>query len=207
MKIRNIIFIHIPRTSGTNFERCLGFEGHDKEPRCGSKNYGANYKELMGWDKKTKTMLQHLTYKQMLERKYIDEDNDLIKISIVRNPYDRIISLYKYFGGKKKWESFEKFLNYIEEQGRNYYFYKPQFKYLEGCDFNLIKFESFQQDLEAINKKLDLDIKCDFDTKRHEGRDNSSYLTKENLVKINEIYKKDFINYGYDFIHTSSKTP
>jgi len=205
MRLNNILYIHIPRTGGTTFEKTLGFKGHDCRPACGNVAYGANYNEIMGWDKKTKIMLQHATYQQLINNKFIADDNDYIKISIVRDPYNRAISLYNYFGGSKAHKSFENFLNKLASLNNIGYFYMPQWKYLDGGIFNIIKFENFAQDLENINNKYNLDIKCTFDSSRHEKRGVSDLLTQENMDLINKIYRKDFEIYGYDLRHEASK--
>jgi len=197
MKTKNILFVHIPRTAGTHLEKCLGFTGHDNPPRCGSRKYGANYEEIMGWDSKTKIMLQHATYKQMIQHGFVSEEQRLIKISIVRNPYPRAVSLYHYFGGKNKHGSFGNFLSNLEGGGAKGYFYMPQHKYLEGGEFNLIRFENFKQDIESINEKFNLNIQCDFDNSRHDNSKVSEFLTEQNIEKINNLYRKDFEVFDY----------
>lgn len=197
MKTKNILFVHIPRTAGTHFEiKGLGFSGHGKG-KCGTVKYGANYEEIMGWDRKTKLMLQHATYSEMIKHNFIEKDNNLIKISIVRNPYPRAVSLYNYFGGQNKHDSFENFLIKLEGGRIKGYFYMPQYKYLEGGEFNLIKFENFEQDIELINKKFNLNIKCNFNSGRHDKDKVSKFLTKQNVEKINNLYCKDFEAFDY----------
>ena len=107
MRLNNILYVHIPRTGGTHFERLLGFKDHHLWPNGpGSKVYGFDPETIMGWHKELKMMSQHATYEQMIKHNFIKNPNNHIKVSIVRNPYPRTVSLYKYFGGRSKWGSF-----------------------------------------------------------------------------------------------------
>jgi len=202
MKSGNILYIHIPRTAGTHFEKALGFKGHDSPPRCGSIAYGANYEQAMGWDKKSRIMLQHATYRELIQHRFTSKDDDLIKITIVRNPYHRIISLYKYFGGHKKWQNFENFLSNLETGGINGYFYMPQWKYIDGGEgFNIIKFENFLADLEVINKKFNVNINASFREKEQGGKSKKAFKeffeSQELIDRVNDLYLKDFETFGY----------
>ena len=203
MKSGNILYIHIPRTAGTHFEKALGFKGHDTPPRCGSVAYGANYEEIMGWDKKTRIMLQHITYEQLVKHNFISVDNDLIKCTIVRNPYHRIVSLYKYFGGENKWNNFDNFLNHLESGGINGYFYMPQWKYLQSTEFNIIKFENFLPDVQAFKKKYNLRFRITFDSEKHTKYKitfNKYYKTIDTIQRVNKLYRKDFGLYNYKLL-------
>jgi len=67
---KKIIFIHIPRTGGTSVEKYF------------------NFKPSVDWKIKT---AQHLTLKEYGDHYELD---DYFKFSIVRNPWDRLISWY-----------------------------------------------------------------------------------------------------------------
>jgi hypothetical protein len=201
MKIRNLLFIHIPRTAGTHFEKALGFKGHDTPPRCGSIAYGADYENVMGWDKKTKLMLQHATYEQLIKHKFIVPDDNLIKFTVIRNPRHRVASLFKYFGGEAKWKNFENFLSHLEDGGINGYFYMPQWKYIQGAEFNTIKFENFLPDVEMFKKKYDLKFNITFksglQSKKSQRTLNEYYSMRGTAERVNKLYKKDFELFGY----------
>ena len=196
MKTANLLYIHVPRTAGTHLEKALGFKGHDVAPRCGSVAYGANYEELMGWDKKTKMMLQHATYSQLISHNFISADNDLIKLVTVRNPYHRVISLFKYFGGERKWISFENFLTHLETGGIDGYFYMPQWKYIKGAEFDIIKFENFLLDVETLKKKHNLKLNVTFRTKEQAEKSEKTcrkYYTHEEIgCRVTKLYEQDF---------------
>ena len=208
MKKDGILFVHIPRTGGTHFENLLGFEGHDCTPRCGSKAYGANHKEIMGWDKDLKMMITHATYEEMLKHNLVSLDERLINVSIVRNPYHRTVSLFKYFGGRKKWGSFKGFLKALRKDlSLTKYFYLPQYKYLTHENKiaieNLIKFEEYESDTEKFKSKYNLKFNITFDnemqTRKSEANFKEFYGDKDSLNEVEEIYKKDFELFGYSY--------
>ena len=201
MKINNILFLHSPRTGGTNFEKILGFRGHSEIPRCGTIEYGQNLKYLMGGG------LTHSSYNQLIKRKLIPEENDLIKVSILRNPYFRVISLYRYFGGAKKWGSFKKFLLKLKNGLINSYFYRPQFEYIKhegGVVLNdCIRFSSYTEDMKVFSEKYNLNLKINFDKEKQTKKSIQNCLefytgnNNENAKMVEELYREDFENLNY----------
>lgn len=86
---KNVLFIHIPKTGGTSVEHYL------------SEKYSLplNHKNLYGIIQNNEyininSSLQHLSFKEIIKnKKYFNLDLKNLKIfTIVRNPYDRIIS-------------------------------------------------------------------------------------------------------------------
>ena len=205
MKLNGILFVHIPRTAGTHFEKLLGFKGHNHPPRCGSIAYGANRKEIMGWDKNLKMMITHATYEEMVEHNLVSLNEKLISVSIIRSPYDRAVSLFKYFGGDSKWGSFRAFLDLLKNGMSKDYFYKPQHLFLtykgETVIDNLIKFENFKEDMEKFKAKYDLSFEVAFDAEKQIRRSKINfkefYDEKKHLDTVEEIYQKDFELFGY----------
>ena len=201
MKIKNILFLHSPRTGGTNFEKILGFKGHEGVARCGTTKYGQDLKHLMGGG------LTHSSYEELIEKKLIPEKNNLIKVSILRNPFFRVLSLYRYGGlingGAKKWGSFEEFLLKLKEGLISHYFYRPQFEYIkhkEGVALDdYIRFSNYSEDMKAFSDKYDLNLEIKFSAKmQHENTIKNChefYSKKRSNVKlVQELYKEDFEN-------------
>lgn len=209
MKLRNILFIHIPRTGGTHFEKLLGFKGHDTPPRCGSKDYPVNHKEVMGWDRDLGLMLQHATYLEVVKHKLYDPSKEKLKtVSIVRDPYQRTVSLFKYFGGDKKWGSFRDFLKLLSSDLYAKYFYYPQQKYLfyngELSVSNLIRFENYTEDAQKFSDENNLNLKISFNSEmqkqKREKNLKTFYQNSEHVDMVNRIYARDFESLGYSFL-------
>jgi hypothetical protein len=87
----NCVFVHIPKTGGTSIEKALGLFGEwqkeDKKKLFGliqsvnliEKNYLSNF-------------LQHLSLQEIIQQQPIVKD--YYTFSFVRNPWDRMVSIY-----------------------------------------------------------------------------------------------------------------
>lgn len=75
----------------------------------------ADYDHLWGFDVDTGLVLQHLTVDQMVDRFRVPPTAFSSKISfcVVRNPYDRVLTAYAYFGGDGAWRSVERYLEFV----------------------------------------------------------------------------------------------
>ena len=89
----NVLFIHIPKTGGSSIEEYLSYKYKIKLDNSSLYLFTQD-KRLLNENMKINSSLQHLTYNQIVEnRKVLNIHFDNIKIiTIVRNPYERIIS-------------------------------------------------------------------------------------------------------------------
>ena len=206
MRLGKTLFIHIPRTGGTHFERLLGFKGHGENPPCGHAKYPTNRDKIMGWDRNLGIMLQHTTYSDLLKHKLYDPEEDLATVSIIRSPYERTVSLYNYYGGSGKWRTFESFLQLLNNDFYARYFYYPQYKFLyhdgELKVDNLIRFDNYKQDAEKFSDENNLNLKVTFDSDKHERRRENLfreyYNNKSNIEAVERVYSRDFEVFNFD---------
>lgn len=188
-----LCFIHIPKTAGSSVEKMLGWSGE---------------KHLIGKiNPKYNVCPQHLYWQELQQE--VPEVVDYIKFSIVRNPYDRLVSEYHYAKQMKcrphhfvKNLNFESFVDEIlkmPESDRQYIFdrhLEPQSNFLEGCEnIKLFQFENLQECfffLRQINPLI---------ADKHENkskRENwQKYYSEEAKTKVCEFYKVDFEKFGY----------
>jgi hypothetical protein len=219
MKFNNdsIIFIHIPRTAGSYIESAL----------CKKYNYKIKWpipdKEklfgLLEFNKNHFFTLQHLTINEMIKYSFITKniENQYI-FTIVRHPYDRILSIYNnwFF----QYNSLDFFLDTLkdlkiedyshngiitERDDFNYknmthkiediqYFVIPQYYYIMNNDnynVNIIKYE----EMESLNEILELELH--FTPLNNLGSDITNGLTDSQKDKIYNIYKIDFEQFNY----------
>ena len=89
-----LLFIHIPKTGGEFIQSKYNFYQHWKN----SKVYKNVYK-LKYFENNENFCFGHADIKLILENKIISKDfyNKSFKFCIVRNPYDRFLSIYLYF--------------------------------------------------------------------------------------------------------------
>ncbi|KXJ59716.1 MAG: hypothetical protein AXW14_14910 [Alteromonas sp. Nap_26] len=160
---RKCIFFHIPKCGGQSVEdifiRDAGLTWESREPLLLRKNTNP----LVGppW-------LAHLTYREYLAYNYVSPElmADYYKFAIIRNPYQRLESLYKYMG----YDCVMKFSDFISEvivknlvnKGNLFYFIKPQYEYLVNndgviCIDEILKLEEVGYGFKKIAKKLELE--------------------------------------------------
>lgn len=196
------ILIHMPRTGGSSFEKLL---------------YGDDW-----WSYQPKT--KHILASQAKEiyKEYWDE---YFKFSIIRNPYDRCVSLlnfsetyygYKYRDlTKKKFEWYKRKFNYPFTVEYDYRFYSLPEVITEKHSNNQIygnfldeeldyigRLETLNDDFKEISKVLGLkkDLVLPTVAKSIKKRNNyREYYTDELREIVERLYAKDLKAYDYSF--------
>jgi hypothetical protein len=206
-KQQNILFIHIPKTGGTIIENSL-------KKICGQSLY-SNTKNVLLPDPYNTISLQHQIYTTLYEYKNkLNIDFENVKIfSVVRNPYDRIISdlFWRSVIDKKFLVNKNSTPDKIFDIIKNNYLYRsdydnhniPQYKFVTDKNGDLIpnikifKTETLNKDNEIINDYLKVNLNI---INKDVNKDYSKYLNKDSIKLINEFYKKDFELFNYDMI-------
>ena len=212
-------FVHIPRTGGTYIERAI----------CETysiKHDHSNVKVLLGLKNVIEPnkwfMMQHLTLKEIhlfIENKLIEECDNYF--SIVRNPYDRFVSLFKYWSKKKGENGLNEFLSKVEDMDLNSYQHKgifsqkenfqalkledckyhllPQFLYLSDNDGIVIPEVFKYEEMEKVKKysEKQFDINFNKDHAEDTRGSNLNFLTERQKERIYSLYKDDFENFNY----------
>lgn len=211
------IFIHVPKAAGTSVTNILSKYTTYKDLEIGGTHFGEQiqpaYKKRFGISK-------HSPASGI--REVIGEEawNEMFTFSIVRNPYDRAISTYKFL---KKWEgtseAFKKKLNkfndineYIlsdiwEESDGPDYIFKPQTFWLTDAedrsktivDF-VGKLESFDRDLAYIMSKIEGEEILPYQSPRLNETKGEFKLSDTAIEKINRVYARDFKFWDYEKI-------
>ena len=208
-------FIHIPKNAGSSIENA----GLQKNTLWGYKrwtkkdcNKGDNIFKIKGpWldkknnnktiDNKSPGYPWHRTPDVLGKDVY---NNDKL-FCVVRNPYSKIVSAYKYHQGKK---SSKEGLNswikkYLSDYDNNIYFngchILEQNNYTHGdikCD-HIIRFENLDKEFNKLMKEYDLNVTLPVSNKSNNNVSVKD-LDKESLELIYKVYKKDFDIYNYD---------
>ena len=192
-----IIFLHIPKTGGSSIELAFGLFTFNNGYRI---------------DNNIKAM-HHFTweeYKNYLGQKKYDE---YYKFTIIRNPYNKVISDYFWLKNIAKLEydnfqnkSFDEYLDYCDHLVKNNLYnltlfhdhFMPQHKFIYNDKNKLmidkiLRFENFDYIEKFIKIKYNINI-------NHINKNE----TKNNIIlndiqknKIYNIYKNDFILLKY----------
>lgn len=176
---RKIIFVHVPRTSGSSIEDALGVKYtpctvNEKHERA------SNIKRRIGtakWE-------------------------DYWKFSVTRNPYDRVVSLYHMRHNKSigalGGHTLEHFLNMYtparHEQGETCSDYID-----EELDF-VGRFEDREELFKTLNKHItdvELSVKHRFDPDRTNRDSYDKYIDTTTASMIQDTYSQDFERFGY----------
>ena len=202
----NILFIHIPKTGGSSVEIYF------------SKKYNIqlNSKSLCtfiaGETKLNENIiinssLQHLTYNQIVKYNNVFniDFNNIKIISIVRNPYKRIISDLFFLNKIKVNTSKEETFNIINEyllsdkyDNHNI----PQHNFVTDDNKQVIKNIHILKNENLINDMKNLGY-IDFDIHHNKNLNNVNYynyLNNKSIEIINEYYHLDFILFNYEKI-------
>ena len=161
----NLIFIHIPKTAGTSIEYSLDFKPKIKDnlKNCLKKWYG----NVNGYE------LDHSTMKFLMENCNF-YNKDYLSFSVVRNPYERLVSEYNYCKQNKSRfiKNTNTFRDFVHELKNNFNFvlnneekqhhkishYLPQYKFThinEKCKIDyIIRFENLNDDWNNFCKKI-----------------------------------------------------
>jgi hypothetical protein len=211
-----IIFIHIPKCAGTSISNLL-FD--TKNQKWKVPNYDIHY----GWCPKRKIHMQHATPNQLLELGLIDESiwNNYLKFTVVRNPWSRAESGYKWL--RKTYKIRDSFENYITKSGKfkavmtdnsNKRYrgdhLNKQMDYLNVKELNnidrVLRFENIQNEINSLLKDIELsNLQLPFYKKRKNKKKHYSHFYDEYKKSLIDKYFADDIDHlNYEFIDKKS---
>lgn len=189
-----IIFIHIPRTGGTSIEKAF------------DKNM---------W--KNAPLEKHLSAKEARKKYGKKAWEDYFTFSFVRNPWDRVISLWKIKTYGQDYCLYDFLLNY---NPKDFEYKSPYYEDILNLDLDFVgKFENLQEDFNKVCDKIGIkSIKLPHAGKSdrkhyshyYDGRTKSiiSYLYRKDIRKFNyvfedkskSIYENRYLVYSYHII-------
>jgi hypothetical protein len=199
----NVLFIHIPKTGGTSVELYF-YSKFNILMNNKSLFNSIQDEQLLNENIEINSSLQHMTYNEIVKySKIFNIDFDNIKIiTIVRNPYQRIVSDLFYFKlialNNTKEEVFDiinKYLVSHEYDNHNI----PQHKFITNDkgeiiqNIHILKTESLTNEMKNIGY-TDFDR---VDNANTNAINYYNYLNNESFEIINEFYHLDFILFNY----------
>lgn len=190
------IYVHVPRTGGMSVSRAL----------FGSKGFGGHY-EIWTYP----MLLPEATFRR------------LFKFGFVRNPWDRLLSAYRYLsdGGMTEDDarfstdvlsSYDSFSTFVvewlaagEARLRSRPHFRPQHEWLcdpageVAVDF-VGRFERIEADFETVCRELERDVSLPhYNASNRASRGYRKYYTSEAAEVAGELYARDIEIFDYSF--------
>ena len=187
------IFIHIPKTSGNSLSLFLkDFIDNDVIQR--SSNMG----EKQGIDilcEKNRIDIKHADINYYKDT-YGEKINDYFLFTIVRNPYDRMLSFYLFSKGENN-QVFDRneFIDFINKKD---YF---QHKYIDNT-FHIIHYENLINELkniECFKEAVDFNNYPTLNASSNSEINYNEIYDEELKDLVFNKYKEDFELFGYEY--------
>lgn len=198
-----ILFIHIPKNSGTEMSNVLKKKYSDSLLLKWCERDGPN----RGIDK------MHLYYDVIHE--YFSKSilQQYFKFCIVRNPYNKLYSAWNFIKERHNYENVNDFVKYKLNQdfifgkeleiGDARVHYRPQYTFVfdnKGDKFvnYILKYENLNNDIKELNSEHNLEIPLY--ANQNINKNYINFFNKESIKKINQLYFKDFLYFNYQMI-------
>lgn len=198
----NILFIHIPKTGGTSLE--IYFSDRFNIPLDYTSLYSTISNETLIDNIIINSSLQHMRYQTIIDYKSIFNINmeNIYILTIVRNPYERLISDLFFFNkiniNTSKEETFKIIQEYLASDNQDNH-NTPQYKFITTCDNELIPnikilhTETLTLDMHNMGF-TDFNNRCNCNAIK---TDYYSYLNDDSIGWINSFYSMDFELFNY----------
>lgn len=209
---KKYIFIEVPKTASTSLRKVLGFS---KRPHLDiveiRKNMIYNWpfpegSGIIGKFQKLNKFIPSKIRENVIEKQF----NSYFKFGFVRNPWDRVVSLYYRKEGIKMvdritFDEFVSWIQYSSDTSIHTSVHKNQLDWFTDENGKVIvdfigKFESLEDDYEIIMKKLGIDKELPH---VNNGKNNklhyAEYYSSKTKDIIAEKFKVDIEYFGYEF--------
>lgn len=154
--------------------------------------------------------LQHLLARQIREEVGEPRFSSYFKFTVVRNPFDRLVSQFIYmrqrpdlrdFIGMPERASFEAYVNLICRRSHVQWEAQSSFLYDDGTllvDF-VGRFERIADDMARVFERLGLDRPELPHLNRSDRSPYRRYYTDDLRLQVENMYEDDLVRFGYEF--------
>lgn len=143
---------------------------------------------------------------------YEQKFDEYFKFSVVRNPFDKMVSAYKHGAWgviDQRKESFEDFIlsllpggkreiKDLSDRGLNHFVPWTSLFDINRTDF-IMRLESLNKDIKFVVRKIRLPANLEKHNISRKDNNYRSYYNRETREIVSELYKKDLEVFGYRF--------
>ena len=208
---KRCIFIHIPKCGGTSIENVIWPYPEDLTEANLWWGFVSKYH-----NKYQTGGLQHLLARQVRSEVGLEIFNSFYKFTIVRNPWDRIVSQFAYmqtrpdlmdFIGMQPETEFKAYLGLIQK--KQHVQWTPQTDFILDQDGTLLvdkigHLESIEKDSREVFETLGVcrEQAAILHANRSKRKSLDHYYDQESIEIVSEIYSSDinYLNYSFDSI-------
>jgi hypothetical protein len=210
-----LIFVHIPKCAGVSLTHGLikAVTGEHTEGQIG--HLDGRFKKQFA----ISNIQKHRQAKDMV--KEFDVSNakwkQYFKFAIVRNPWDRIVSEYAWrhsLGKRLPPKNFSDFITYCSRRiydplnvSNDIYWphAQTQWSFCDDGHDNMIvdtilKFEEMDKNIQYLSEKFDIDLASNITQRNSSDHDHyRTYYNERDRKRVEHLYKKDIMEFGYEF--------
>jgi len=212
--MQRVIFVHIPRTAGTSIKKCMQQdEDHFLLKRSWIPVTAENTKKFI--------LLSHTPITCLIKHAILDEDmwNNSFKFVFVRNPWDRLVSVWKFYKGCRRQKDYstrflESFSIFFEKVIVNkkwipplgLHIHRPNFQHVlpqtnwldKDIDF-IGRFENLADDWKTICELIKMKYNVLKKTNTTKHLHYSTYYTPKMVDQTAFFYAEDIERFNYKF--------
>jgi|7_EtaG_2_1085326.scaffolds.fasta_scaffold09550_5 hypothetical protein len=196
-KNKKFIFIHIPKTGGNSIQNILK-DYSDDEIVIKKKNEDGSL-EMFEVKNTTFSTGKHsvgIRYKNRWNSDVYGDYNDYYKFATIRNPWERLISLYfTQNSGRKVWNK-DLFIHKVKKEP----IWRSMSSFMNNININaIIRFENLDEDFDKVCNELKIPTTKLPHVNKTSREHYTKYYDQELLNLVLKYYKDDINNFNYKF--------
>jgi len=209
---KRFLFVHVPKTGGNSVQEVLAPYSEDQVVQLDERHDGLERFGLRSTA--AKTLKKHSTLRQYRQELNPALYKSLFKFSIIRNPWDRMVSWYFSPGsGRRDWDRNVFICLVRSKPGLEKFITVPSFGERlvgkVGLDFGsgrldrdvdfLLRFERLDDDFARLCQRIDVPLAPLKQRNRSERRHYSHYYDEETRALVAERFRGEIAYGGYEF--------
>lgn len=202
---RRFIFIHVPKSAGTSMMQALVRLPGNNRRWCAASNHEPIKDFLANWPRR----------RSLLDRILQRSPAGYATCAFVRNPWDRLASLYRYLIEKKQRKpgvsDLRSFADFLDQAARGVAWINGLHSFRNQVDFFQDEqgriaidfvghYEHLAEDVGLLSDRLGIPIRLPHvNRSSNAGRDYRHDYTDRLVEFVQDRFKRDIVQFGYEF--------